>query len=54
MTVDHYALISAVTSLIATAFSWITILSQEWKWYIPTVLFAACSLISSAIAFSLL
>ena len=53
MTVDHYTLISAITSILAIIFSWITIGTRNWMWYIPTVLFAAASLISSAVAFSL-
>lgn len=54
MTVDHYALISAVASFLATVFSWITIGTGNWKWYIPTVLFAAVALGSAAIGFSLI
>ena len=51
--VECLTLISGISSLIAAFFSWVTISTQEWKWYIPTVLFAAVSLGSSVIAFSL-
>lgn len=53
MGIEHFALISVAASLIATVFSWLTILRQEWKWYIPTLLFAAISLSAAAFGFSL-
>ena len=39
--------ICSALSLIAMVFSWITMATGNWKWYIPTVLFAAASLFIS-------
>lgn len=44
MTLEWYALICSVLSLIAMVFSWITMATWNWKWFIPTCLFAAVSL----------
>ncbi len=44
MQLEYYLLICAVLSLIAMVFSWITMATQKWKWFIPTALFALASL----------
>ena len=42
--------ICATLSLIAMVFSWITMATRNWMWYVPTVLFAAASLSLSCAA----
>lgn len=49
MTRDQCALICAILSAIAMVFSWITMATWNWKWYVPTVLFSVASLIMAAI-----
>lgn len=44
MTMGHIVLICAILSAIAMVFSWITIATEDWRFYIPTVLFAVLSL----------
>lgn len=44
MQVTEITLICAILSMIAMVFSWITMATWNWKWYIPTVLFAVASL----------
>lgn len=51
MTEGYYTIISAIASFFAIIFSWITIGTRNWKWYIPTVLFAFVSLAAAAIRF---
>lgn len=45
MSLEHYARICSVLSLIAMVFSWITMATGKWHYYVPTVLFAVASLI---------
>lgn len=44
MALEQYALICSMLSAIAMVFSWITMATWNWKYFIPTVLFAASSL----------
>lgn len=41
---EYCALICSVLTLIATVLSWITMATGNWKYYIPTILFALTSL----------
>lgn len=42
--VDNYSIIGPVCSFIAVGFSWVTMLTENWLWYIPTCLFAGFAL----------